>query len=260
MFRLSKVNLFGLDIYAGNKDDLLIQIEEWINNNNRYTNIFTPNVDHICKLEDESLESFNRLPLKWTYREAFLIPDGMPLVWASRLLGTPLKERIPGSDLLSDLLWLANSNQWSMVFVLPNKEVKVKLKEYITDYYPNINLYDSSIASFPFEGRGNNREQIANDIWELEVDIVLVCLGFPRQERWLIEYGHGLRAKLGIGLGASPEFLVGMKKRAPKWIGRIGMEWLHRALTDRRLIPRYLSNVYFLWLVMRELLNKWRGK
>jgi N-acetylglucosaminyldiphosphoundecaprenol N-acetyl-beta-D-mannosaminyltransferase len=241
--------LFGITIYNGSKQKLLTSITNWVNNSPIYTTLVTPNVDHVVKLSEQSLQFQNQ------YKNSWAVADGMPLVWASKLLtDDPIEERITGTDLIPDLLKLANDHGWRVSIIYSSYNLKELVKSYITTYYPFIKL--TGYTALPeFNKNEVARSAIAREMRLDCPDLIFVGLGFPTQERWLFDHGAYTGARLGLGIGAGLEHLVGLKHRAPKWAQQAGLEWCFRALTDPRLIIRYIKDFKFFWLLIKELLK-----
>ena len=214
--------------------------------------VATPNVDYVVKLaRPESAALAQRL------RSAeYVLPDGMPIVWASRVLGARLPARLPGSDLFT-LLWTRLIAERRAVLVLaPSDDVAARLREAHPAACTVVPPF------FDHEAQDEIRpivDACVHEIVERDVEIVVTAISFPGQQKvafgildQLSELEHPL--PLILMLGASPEFHLGLKKRAPVWMQRRGMEWLHRFASEpRRLFHRYfVEDVAFVRIVWRE--------
>ncbi|MEP6914593.1 MAG: WecB/TagA/CpsF family glycosyltransferase, partial [Acidobacteriota bacterium] len=194
--------------------------------------VFTPNVDHVVLAECHA-------PLRAAYQRASLsLADGMPLVWAAPLFGGTLPERVAGSDLFIPLMQLAARRRWRVYLLgAPNvaEAAGARLKR---QYGVNIVGWDSPmIAADGSDISGGSVERAR----AAKPDLVVVCLGSPKQELWITLAGDAFGPAVSIGLGAVLDFLVGTQRRAPRWIADAGFEWLHRLLHEpRRLWRRYL--------------------
>jgi N-acetylglucosaminyldiphosphoundecaprenol N-acetyl-beta-D-mannosaminyltransferase len=197
--------------------------------------VATPNLDHLR-------QTARRPELAELVRTADLVvADGMPLVWASRLQGTPLAERVAGSDLVWSLTAEAALRERS-VFLLGGapgacEAAAAKLRA----IYPGARLAGNLCPPFGFERDEAEIERIRAALAGAQPDVVYVALGFPKQER-LISW---LRAEFPqmwfLGVGFSLSFIADQSARAPVWMGTLGIEWLHRLAKDpRRLAKRYL--------------------
>jgi len=214
-------------------------------------NVFTPNVDHIVLAESDG-------EFREGYRRASLsLVDGMPLVWASRLLGTPLPEKVSGSDLLLPLAEAAGRNGWPVYLVGGGPGVAERVAaELARRFGTPIAGFDSPRIDLGPGGEAASREALAR-IRAAGPRLVFVALGSPKQEVWIHRYLESIRPAVAVGVGASFDFLVGVQSRAPRWVSHVGLEWFYRlALNPRRLWRRYLLNdPKFVGI----LLSTWRG-
>jgi N-acetylglucosaminyldiphosphoundecaprenol N-acetyl-beta-D-mannosaminyltransferase len=195
--------------------------------------VFTPNVDHVVKAE--SNDAFRR-----AYDDVSLsFADGMPLIWASPLLGCPLPERVAGSDLLVPLLELAAQRRWRVYLLGGAPGVAEAASAMLTEQM-NVNVVgwdDARIESDGSDPTGRTIERVQ----AASPDLIFVALGPPKQELWIHRAAAAVRPAVSLGVGASLDFLVGKYKRAPRWMGRVGLEWAYRLFQEpRRLWRRYL--------------------
>ena len=237
--------IFKIPFYKHNKSTLLSEIDNHLTIKDSYKVIVTCNTDHLVKLDAEYKQ------LKKDYLQAaWITADGMPIVWSSYLKRQPL-ERITGSDLLIDLLAICNQHHLNVAFICTNNILVNKLSYYIFTKYPEIKS-NYVIAVDRFRSKPEYQAYLAEELKLDKVDVIIFGLGFPTSEEWLFKWGATTGATLGIAVGAGLEMVVGMKKRSPVWLQKIGLEWLYRAITDRRLIPRYVRNIlYFPYLLTK---------
>ena len=210
--------------------------------------IVTPNVDHICLFH-------RRADIRAAYREAFLaLPDGVPLLWAARFLGRPLKEKLSGSDLVPMLsAWAAEEGH--SVFCFGAAEgVAEKAARKLREQYPGLEVAGCYSPPVGFERDPVENERAMNAIRSASPDICFVALGCPKQELWLLRHSKDLGVPVSLGIGAGLDFVAGKVRRAPRCVQRIGLEWLWRLLQEpRRLWRRYLvEDALFLSLVWRD--------
>lgn len=247
-------NLFSLRIFSGTLSEAVEVIENWVESNTSFKIVVTPNSDHICKLHNNEFKSI--------YEQANLIlPDGMPLVYASKILKEPLTERVSGADLLPAILKSANEKSWTIGILGSSWELLGSFQQVLKQSYPNIKLGHCVAASKNFNPASEEAMDAAKVISLSKPDIVIVGLGFPKQEQWMFQFGSWTKAKVGLGLGAAIEFITQDKVRAPLWMQKNGLEWLHRMMSEpKRLGPRYLKNVYFLYVLLLEIIKKRKNK
>lgn len=212
----------------------------------------TANVDHVVR--------FHRVPaLQPLYRQADLVvADGMPLVWASRLLGTPLPERVAGSDLFPALCAGAAEADLSVFLLGGAPGVAARAAEVLQARHPRLRIAGACSPSYGFERDPAAVRKSVEAVRAARADILCVALGSPKQEQWIVAHREACGARLCIGVGISFSFVSGDVRRAPRWMQRAGLEWLHRLSCEpTRLWKRYLvEDARFLILVLRALLQR----
>ena len=211
-------------------------------------------VGEICRLVDEKKESYvvavntdviikieGDEYLKKISDEADLtLVDGKPLIWISKWLKHPVKEKISGSDLVPKLCQTAAEKGYT-IFIIGGKEgVAVSAKERLERDYKNIKIVGTYSPPFGFENDANEINIINQKISDASPDIVIACFGCPKQEKWVYENYKKYNASVSICAGATVDFLAENVKRAPKWMSDHGFEWFYRFLHEpKRLFTRY---------------------
>lgn len=195
--------------------------------------VFTPNVDHVVTAEDDPVFSA-------AYSESSLsLADGQALVWAARLLGTPVPEKVSGSDLVWPLMERAASSRWR-VYLLGGAPGSAEAAAARLERELGLRIVDLDAPRISVEG-GPEEAAIVDRVRRSEAELVLVGLGAPKQERFIHRALPALRPAVALGVGASIDFLAGRVRRAPSWVSSAGLEWLFRlTLEPRRLAHRYL--------------------
>jgi N-acetylglucosaminyldiphosphoundecaprenol N-acetyl-beta-D-mannosaminyltransferase len=180
--------------------------------------------------------------------------DGVPILWASRLLGEPLPGRVNGTDLMNELMQ-AGSDLGLRAFVLGSTDYVLRRAiERIRDLYPGL-----VIAGFHHGYFGAEREdEVIREIRDSRADLLFVAMSSPEKEYWLARNWERLGVGCAMGVGGSIDVLAGVHRRAPVWMQRHGLEWLFRLLIEpRRMWRRYLvGNLQFLWILGRELARR----
>jgi N-acetylglucosaminyldiphosphoundecaprenol N-acetyl-beta-D-mannosaminyltransferase len=180
--------------------------------------------------------------------------DGQSIVWAARLLGDPLPERVAGIDLMFRLLEVAESERLGVFFLGGREAVLAKAVENVRASHPDLRIggfhhgYFSDSAS----------PDICEAVNRAEVAILFIAMSSPRKEYWAREYRDLLDVPLVMGVGGAVDILAGSVSRAPAWMQRAGLEWFFRLVQEPgRLGPRYfVTNVHFLGLVFKALVQR----
>ena len=183
-----------------------------------------------------------------------VLADGMSVVWASRILGQPLPERVAGIDLFYSLLDLANKHNYCVYLLGAEQNVLDKVIERINETYPNVGIAGSQNGYFKEE----ESAAVAKNIRNSNADILFVAITSPKKEVFLEAYGDNLRVPVCHGVGGTFDIMAGKVKRAPEIWQRLGIEWLYRTFQEpRRMWKRYLvTNTQFLWMLLIELTRK----
>jgi len=209
--------------------------------------VFTPNVDHIVTVDEHP-------EFEAAYQKASLcLADGTPVVWASRLMDTPLPEKISGSDFVGPLLERAGQRKWRVAFLgagpgVAEKAAAIVRQRWGTDVVftdaPMVNLKDTAQI-----------DRIAQQLADAKADLVLMAFGAPKQELLIARIADRVKPAVMLGIGASLDFIAGTLKRAPVVMQKTGTEWLYRlAQEPRRLWRRYLvEDPKFLRILARTL-------
>lgn len=173
---------------------------------------------------------------------SLVLADGMPLVWISRMLGKPLKERVSGVDMVPRLAELSAKKGYKIFLLGGRPGVAARASEVLQEMYPGVNIvgyYAPPVADLERMDHGDTLERIR----AAKPDILLVAFGNPKQEKWIRMHSRHLGVPVSIGIGGSMDILVGNVRRAPKWMQKSGLEWLGRCIQEpSRLLPRYLRN------------------
>ena len=182
---------------------------------------------------------------------SFVLADGQPIIWASKLLSRPLPERVTGVDLVDELCGRARREDFGVYFLGAKREVVEAVAERMQSKHPGLEISGVADGYFP-ESEARARAQAVADSG---ARLLFVGMGVPRQEQFLEAHWADLGANLAIGVGGSFDVIAGLRKRAPRFVQRIGMEWLFRlAQEPRRLFKRYcVTNTQFVYHLTREL-------
>lgn len=199
--------------------------------------IVTPNVDHLVKLQTDS--SF----LKAYHLADYVVCDSKILQYTLKFLGKPIKEKISGSDLFPAFYNYNRDNKDIKIFLLGGMEgVAEKAKNNINQKVGREMVVEALSPSFGFENNEAECQEIIKKINESEANVLVIGVGAPKQEKWIVKYRNQLpHVKLFLPIGATIDFEAGYKGRSPQWMSNIGLEWLYRLLSEpKRLWKRYL--------------------
>jgi len=213
------------------------------------TYVVTPNLDHIVKLEEdpEFVKCYDGAGL--------VLADGHPVVWASKVLGTPLKELVTGSDIFPALCAHAAARGYTLFFLGGLGGVAQKAADELKKLYPQIRIVGVYSPPFGFDKNEQENNKIIAMINAVKPNILFVGVGAPKQEKWMYRNMDRLQINVALGIGASFDFIAGTIKRAPKTFRNAGMEWFWRfAHEPKRLFRRYfIDSAQFIPLIYKQL-------
>ncbi|PKP24556.1 MAG: glycosyltransferase [Bacteroidetes bacterium HGW-Bacteroidetes-2] len=243
-----KIDLLKTHIHNLSMQETLALVENAIVEN-RQVHHMVVNAGKLVSIQknNELLESVNSADI--------INADGQAVVWASKFLGVPLKERVAGIDLMENLVEMAHKKKFKIYLLGANEEVVSKLAAiYKEKYSPNL------IAGYR-NGYFLEEEEIdiVSDIVTSKAQMLFVAITSPKKENFLHKHKTALSSvNFIMGVGGSFDVFAGKTKRAPLWIQKIGMEWFYRFLQEpKRMWKRYLiGNTKFLFLVLKEKFKK----
>lgn len=180
-------------------------------------------------------------------KATFVSPDGAGIVLASKLLNTPIKERVPGFELMLGLLEFADRNHKRVYFLGGKDFVNEKVVEIVQKRWPNIVIAGSQHGYFDHAD-----SKYMDQVREAKADIVLIALGYPNQEFWAEEYLKSVPYGLVMGVGGSFDVLSGTIKRAPEKVQKWNIEWLYRVVQDPKRYKRLFAIPDFIGQVFKE--------
>lgn len=231
----TRVNVLGVGVSAINMEIALNVISGWIANRSHQYVCITGVHGVMESQEDEELKAI--------HNDAGLVtPDGMPLVWISKMKGRREVQRVYGPDLMLALCEYSVQSGYRHYFYGGSDGVPQLLADKLSSRFPGLAV--AGTFSPPFRPLTAVEDQgIIEMINDSHADIVWVGLSTPKQERWMSAHIGKINAPVLIGVGAAFDFHAGLKSQAPVWMQRSGLEWLFRLATEpRRLWKRYLRN------------------
>lgn len=244
---IARTNILGVGVSAVNMDLAVAAIEGWIRRSEPH---------YVCVANVHTITECQRNPdFRQIHNQAGMVtPDGMPLVWVSRLRGARQVRRVYGPDLLLAVSEVSAQQGYRHYFYGGAEGVAEQLATQLTERYPGLQVV--GVECPPFRPLNEAEDQAAVDrINAARPDVVWVGLGAPKQERWMAAHFGRLTAPVIVSVGAAFDFHAGVKKQAPHWMQRSGLEWLHRLASEpRRLWKRYfINNPWFVGLVLLQL-------
>jgi len=247
-----KVNILNIGVSIGSIKSILHEAVRLIDNNQKFY-ICTVNAYLAVKANED------RELLKILNNAEVVIPDGMPLVWYSRLLRKPIPERISGYDFFYNFSKIANKKKYSYFFFGGmNDIVLVRLKNRLKKEFENIEvkglICPPIMDTFPDEFD----DYIVSTINKCKPDVLWVGVSAPKQEKWIYKNINRLNIKMAFGIGAAFNFYANVVRRAPLWMQKTGLEWLYRIYAEpKRLFGKYLIyNTKFIVLVFKGLFRR----
>ena len=192
----------------------------------RFHYVVTPNPEFILAAEKD--ESFRAV----LNAADLVIPDGIGVIYSAKILGTPLAERVPGIEFSAKMLEKLNEMGGRLFLLGAKPGVAEKAGENICAQYPDIVLCGTQ------DGYFKDEEEVILKVAAAKPDLLFVCLGAPKQEKWMARWGQHTGAKMAIGLGGCLDVYAGNVERAPEAWQKLGMEWAYRLKKEPKRIGR----------------------
>ncbi|WP_246942779.1 WecB/TagA/CpsF family glycosyltransferase [Bacillus pinisoli] len=233
-----KVNILGVPFIHASMEQFINQLHLHIINNEKVT-VVTANPEIVMKAKEDSYY------MTLLRNANYVTPDGIGIVKAAQLLGSPLPERVAGFDTMIELLKLGNIHNYNIYLLGAKEEVLEGAKQKIKKDYPNVNVVGSHNGFFDW-----TNEEIPNQIKSLEPDLVFVALGMPRQEEWIFSQIEKFEKGIFMGVGGSFDVLSGTVNRAPEIWQKLNIEWLYRLVKQpsravrMMALPRFALEIF----------------
>jgi N-acetylglucosaminyldiphosphoundecaprenol N-acetyl-beta-D-mannosaminyltransferase len=235
----STVAVLGVPFHNVTMDEAVALIEEQIREGG-FHQVATANVDFL----KNSMKNQDLRDILCSCE--MIVPDGMPIVWISRLIETPLKERVGGIDLVERLAEVSSRRGYGIFLLGASEASSQRAARALRQRFPELRIVGRySPESRPLEEM--DHEEILRRIEAARPEILLVAFGNPKQEQWIAMHRDRLKVPVCIGVGGTLDSLSGTFRRAPRWMQKSGLEWLYRTLQEpRRLAVRYLADAFCL--------------
>ena len=240
------VDILGLPVHRMTMEALLQVADESITSRKQ----LLLGVVNVAKV----INARKNLQLRQSLEQADLVlADGMPIVWLSRMLATPLPERVAGIDVMFNLLKEADKKHYRVYFLGATPGELLKVIEVVRKEYPGVCIVGQRYGYF---GRGQEKS-VVEDIKDSRADILFVGISSPKKENFLRRWHRHMNVSVCHGVGGSFDVLAGITTRAPIWMQRYGLEWIHRIIQEpRRMWKRYLvTNTIFVKLSLEAIIR-----
>ena len=240
-----RITLMGCSIDNLTMEETLQTVEGFIHTGRPHQHVVV-NVDKLVKASRDP-------ELRRIINDCALVNvDGMPVVWASRLLGRPLKERVAGCDLFEALMRRAGEKGWRVFLLGAREDVVSKVAATYRHKYPNLVL--AGYRNGYWKGEAEEAD-VVEQIRAARPDLLFVAISSPKKEQFLGRWQAEMKVPFAMGVGGTFDVAIGHVKRAPLWMQKSGLEWFYRFLQEpRRMFRRYfIEDMAFIWLFLKEL-------
>lgn len=236
------INILGFKIYKNTKVELIELLDSY------------PKVNIISGNPEVLFNGLNNKTLGDNFKKdsSIIIPDGVGTVLASKIQGTPVKEKIPGIEVMGEIIKKAEREGKGIYLLGAKEDVLLKCSENLLIKYPELNIVGMKNGYFKKE----DSDLIAEDIKSKNPYAIFIAMGSPRQEEFISKYMDELPCNIFMGVGGSFDVFAGNVNRAPKWMISLGLEWLYRVSKEPWRIKRLGAIPKFLWLILKNKIKR----
>jgi N-acetylglucosaminyldiphosphoundecaprenol N-acetyl-beta-D-mannosaminyltransferase len=220
-------------------EEVLDRIGRWIDARSLHQ-IATVNVEFIMAARRDA--HFRQV----LCQASLCVPDSFGVLWAARRLERPLRQRVAGVDLVGRIAERAAQRGWRVFLLGAQPGVAAKAATILADRYRGLKIAGCYAGS----PRREEEETIVSMVRSARPDVLFVAYGAPRQDLWIARNQHKLKVPVALGVGGAFDFIAGLTQRAPVWLQRLGLEWLHRLVREPWRLRRQLVIPHFMWLVL----------
>ncbi len=237
------VDILGIEISKCSISQAADKIEEMIDST-KFHSVFTPNSEMIMAAR-KNKEFANVLK-----NASLLTADGIGVVYASKIFGDPIAERAAGYDISLELLERGAKKGYTFYLMGAAPQIAVHAKERLEKQYPGIDIIGTHDGYFDLQ----EEDEMIDDINLKGPDVLFVCLGSPKQEKWIEKNRNNLNVRVAMGLGGCLDVYAGIVKRAPDIYIKLGLEWLYRLMKEPKrffrmlALPKFMLTVIFVKL------------
>ena len=239
-----RLNILGVGIDCIDSEEALTQIENFIADGNPHQ-VVTANAEIIYQA------SRNEKMRNVINQAQMVTADGSGVVWASKQLGHPLRQRGTGIALVNSICEQSARKGWKLYILGSAPGVAATAAVNIRQKFPGCNIVGTHHGYF----NAKEEKQIVAELLQLQPDVLFVALGAPKQEYWIAEHMAQLQIPVSMGIGGSMDVLSGNVKRAPRWMQKMSLEWLYRLLIQPTRFKRVLALPKFMLAVKKQAKN-----
>ncbi len=247
------MKILGVSVNNVTMQEALNRIDSMVKNGKKHY-VVTPNAEFLVDAQKD--KKFKRI----LNNADLAIPDGMGLIYASKLYGAPLAERVAGTDLVDQLCWQAAEKGWTVFFLGGLFGVGEKAAKKLSERYPGLN-----VCGF-YEGKREEKydegtvQEIKTIVGDKRIDILFVAYGHRYQEKWIARNLGTLDVSVAVGVGGAFDFISCYIPRAPSWMRRAGLEWLFRLYQQPWRWKRiFKAVIVFPLLVIKDIVINAKG-
>lgn len=237
-----RAEILGVQVHLLTSQEALARVESFVRQRDA-RQVVTINPEFVMRARRDE-------PFRRVLNSADLaLADGIGLVWAARLLGHWLPERVAGSDLVLRIAQRAAEAGWRLYFLGAPPGVAEQAAQTLRDRHPGLQVAGTWAASPAPEVEGD----IVARIRAAHPDLLFVAYGAPAQDMWIARNLSTLGVPVAMGVGGTLDFIAGRSRRAPRWVQSLGLEWLHRLIHEPWRWRRMLALPHFAWAVLLAL-------
>ena len=239
-----RIEIMGCKVDNVSMSETLERIEKFIGSGQPHQHVVV-NVDKLVKARHDP-------GLRQIINDCALINvDGMPVVWASKILRKPLKERVAGIDLFEAIMGRAAIAGWRIFLLGAKEEVVSRVQSLYENKYPGIIIAGTRNGYWTLD----EEDSVVTQVREARPDVLFVAISSPKKEQFLGKYQAEMRVPFAMGVGGTFDVVVGNVKRAPLWMQKTGLEWFFRFLQEpRRMFRRYfIDDIAFFYMLSQEI-------
>ncbi len=240
-----RVDMFGVPLARIDMEEALARVDQFVRERSPHI-VITSDTPSIVRAQDDA--EYQEI----VRRADMVTADGRGVVWMARVLGLPVRDRVPGVDLVEKICERAEDKNYSVFLLGALPGVAEEAAAALRAHCPGLTVVGTHHGYFT----PDEEPQIVRRIAEARPDILFVALGAPRQEKWIRRHMAELQVPVAIGVGGALDVLAGRVPRAPGWMQRTGLEWLYRVLRQPARLPRLWSLPRLIWMTLWEALRR----